>query len=117
MTQFPPADALACATRAGKLDKFDGNTFKNFNEDNGLCSNNVAITFQSSDGKIWFGSDRETVCYYENGEFKPFEELSGISIRTIIEDKGGNLWFGGRKGNLWKYDGQKLTDLTQMKNE
>jgi len=103
--------------RNGGLDKFDGYTFTNFNEENGLCSNNVANIFQGSDGKIWFGSDREAVCYYENGEFTNFEELSGISIRTIIEDKKGNIWFGGRKGNLWKYDGQKLIDLTQMKNE
>lgn len=103
--------------RNGGLDKFDGKNFRNFNEKDGLCSNNVAVIFQSSDGKIWLGSDREALCYFENGEFTPFEELSGISIRTIIEDKKRNMWFGGRKGNLWKYDGEKLTDLTQLKNE
>jgi ligand-binding sensor domain-containing protein len=103
--------------RNGGLDKFDGNTFTNFNEENGLCSNNIAVIFQSSDGKIWFGSDRAAICYYENGEIKSFEKLAGISIRTIIEDKDGNIWFGGRKGNLWRYDGEKLNDLTQLKNE
>ncbi|MAN60198.1 MAG: hypothetical protein CMC08_10220 [Flavobacteriaceae bacterium] len=103
--------------RKGGLDKFDDNTFTNFNEETGLCSNNVTAIFQGTDGKIWLGSDRETVCYYENGAFTTFQELSGISIRTIIEDKKGTIWFGGRKGNLWKYDGKQLTDLTQMKNE
>lgn len=102
--------------RNGGLDKFDGKTFTNFNEENGLCSNNVSVILQSADGKIWLGSDRETVCYYENGEFTLFEELAGIAIRTIIEDKVGNIWFGGRKGNLWRYDGKKLTDITQLKN-
>lgn len=62
--------------RNGGLDNFDGNTFTNFNEENGLCSNNITVIFQSSDGKIWFG---------------------------------------GRKGNLWRYDREKLNDLTQLK--
>jgi ligand-binding sensor domain-containing protein len=101
--------------RNGRLDKFDGNTFTNFNEENGLCSNNITVIFQSSDGKIWFGSDRAAICYYENGEIKSFEKSAGISIRTITEDKDGNIWFGGRKGNLWRYDGEKLNDLTQLK--
>tara|TARA_E500000318_G_scaffold8816_1_gene8296 strand:- start:525 stop:1316 length:792 start_codon:yes stop_codon:yes gene_type:complete len=103
--------------RNGGLDKLDGNNFTNFHKENGLCSNNISVIYQSSDGKIWFGSDREAICYYENGKFTTFEELSGISIRTIIEDKEGNIWFGGRKGNLWKYNGDNLTDLTQFKNE
>lgn len=103
--------------RNGGLDKFDGKNFRNFNESSGLCSNNVTVIFQSSDGKVWFGSDREALCYFENGSFKSLDKLSGISIRTILEDKDGNLWFGGRKGYLWKYDGVKLTDLTQLKNE
>jgi ligand-binding sensor domain-containing protein len=103
--------------RNGGLDKFDGSTFSNYNKSDGLCSNNVAVISQSTDGKIWFGSDRETICYYENGVFKSFDKLSGISIRTIIEDNNGSLWFGGRKGSLWKFDGEKLIDFTQRKNE
>lgn len=103
--------------RNGGLDKFDGNNFTNFNKENCLCSNNISVIYQSSDGKIWFGSDREALCYYENGKFQSFDKLSGISIRTIIEDKDGNICFGGRKANLWKYDGYNLTNLTQSKNE
>jgi ligand-binding sensor domain-containing protein len=103
--------------RNGGLDKFNGENFMNFNESNGLCRNNVSIIYQSKDGTMWFGSDRGGICYLENGEFIPIKELSEISIRTIIEDRNGNMWFGGRKGNLWKYDGENLTDLTQLKNE
>lgn len=100
----------------GGIDVFDGDTLVNFTKEDGLCSNNISIIYQSSDGKIWLGSDREALCYYENGEFTSFDQLSHIAIRTIIEDKQGNMWFGGRKGSLWKYDGEKLTDFTQLKN-
>lgn len=103
--------------RNGGLDKFNGENFRNFNESNGLCSNNVSIIYQSKDGTMWFGSDRGGICYRENGEFIQIKELSEISIRTIIEDRNRNMWFGGRKGNMWKYDGEKLTDLTHLKNE
>jgi len=103
--------------REGGLDKFDGTNFTNYNESNGLCSNNVCVIYQSKNGTMWFGSDRGGICYLENGEFIPIEELSEISIRTIIEDKAGNMWFGGRRGILWKYDREKMTDFTQLKNE
>ncbi|WP_347925666.1 two-component regulator propeller domain-containing protein [Pontimicrobium sp. SW4] len=103
--------------RNGGLDKFDGKNFTNFNESNGLCSNNIDVIYQTKSGVMWFGSDRSGVCYLENGKFIPIQELSEVAIRTIIEDKNGDLWFGGRKGNLWKYEGKQLTDLTQLKNE
>ncbi len=99
------------------LYKYDGEKFSNFNKKDGLCANNVAVVFQSTDGKLWLGSDWGALCYFENEKFNSFDKLSGIAIRTIIEDKKGNLWFGGRKGNLWKYDGEQLIDLTQLKNE
>lgn len=38
-----------------------------------------------------------------------------IDIKCISEDKDGNIWFGGRYGILWQYDGNKLTDFTHKK--
>ncbi|WP_257670891.1 two-component regulator propeller domain-containing protein [Parapedobacter tibetensis] len=38
---------------------------------------------------------------------KPFR-----NVRTIIEDKKGNIWLGGNDG-LWCYDGSTLTNFTQ----
>ena len=28
-----------------------------------------------------------------------------------VKDKDGNIWFGGRYGLLWRYDGNQLKDL------
>jgi hypothetical protein len=30
-------------------------------------------------------------------------------------DRSGNIWFGGRYGALWRYDGKQLTDFTYKK--
>jgi ligand-binding sensor domain-containing protein len=38
---------------------------------------------------------------------KPF-----TNVRTIIEDKKGNIWLGGNDG-LWRYDGTTFTNFTQ----
>jgi ligand-binding sensor domain-containing protein len=40
-------------------------------------------------------------------EDKPFE-----NVRSIIEDKKGNIWLGGNDG-LWRYDGSSFTNFTQ----
>ena len=38
-----------------------------------------------------------------------------IDIMCISEDKDGNIWFGGRYGLLWRFDGKELKDFTQLK--
>lgn len=75
----------------GGIDRYDGKDFINYQKSDGLCSNNFAAIFQSSDGKIWLGSDREALCYFEDNQFQSFDKLSGIAIRTIIEDGEGNI--------------------------
>jgi ligand-binding sensor domain-containing protein len=48
---------------------------------------------------------------------KSFIKMDGLStgpvnpITRIIEDKKGNLWFGGA-GGLWRYDGKSFTHFT-----
>ena len=46
-------------------------------------------------------------------------ELHGLEhswINCTYQDKKGNIWIGGRFGNLWRYDGKSLEDFTQAKN-
>jgi ligand-binding sensor domain-containing protein len=40
-------------------------------------------------------------------EDKPFK-----NVRSIIEDKKGNIWLGGADG-LWRYDGSTFANFTQ----
>jgi ligand-binding sensor domain-containing protein len=60
-----------------------------------------------------FGTTSNTFIY--NGktfvvfthEGKPF-----TNVRTIKEDKKGNIWLGGHDG-LWRYDGKAFTNFTE----
>ncbi len=107
----------------GTLDKgliyYKNGTFKFFDEDDGLNNNMVSCFYQDNTGKLWIGSFREsTVSWFDGKKFTsvPFDkDQKLVELRFITEDKDGNIWFGGRYGILYRYDGQELKDFTQLK--
>ncbi|MBL4593584.1 MAG: hypothetical protein JKX68_07195 [Flavobacteriales bacterium] len=107
----------------GTLDKgfisYSEGSFNFFNENNGLNNNMVSCFYQDKTGKLWIGSFREsTVSWFDGENFTsvPFDkEQKLVELRFIAEDKDGNIWFGGRYGILYRYDGKELKDFTQLK--
>lgn len=111
--------------RAGSLDRLNAGSFTNFSEADGLCNNNTIAMHEDRKGRIWLGSGRGGLCIYDpsaslraGGEtFSEFiyegQHFHGISF--IMEDTPGNIWFGGQHGQLFRYDGEVLTDFTQKK--
>ncbi len=60
----------------------------------------------------------ETVCVFDGKTFTQFPSENGrdlVDVMFAIEDAAGNFWFGGRRGLLWRYDGETLTDFTKLK--
>lgn len=107
----------------GTLDKgfisYNDGSFNFFNENDGLNNNMVSCFYQDKTGKLWIGSFREsTVSWFDEGIFTsvPFDKDQNlVELRFITEDKDGNIWFGGRYGILWRYDGNELQDFTYKK--
>jgi ligand-binding sensor domain-containing protein len=113
-------------TRDHGADKFDGKKFVHYSDKQGLCNTNVSCIFQDSSGKMWFGSDiswgatRGDACRYDGNRFENItahEDLTSkdgriYSVRTIVQDWDGNLWFGSRGGLLLRYDGKVFTDFS-----
>ena len=66
---------------------------------------------EDRNGNIWF-SNWGGAYRYDGKSFTSFTESDGLSIGVtrIIEDKKGNLWFGG--GSLCRYDGRSFTCFT-----
>jgi ligand-binding sensor domain-containing protein len=108
-------------TRSGGMSSFDGETFFTIKESSGPCENNMARLYEDKSGILWVASyARKGVCWYDGTSFIPFlvegsENL--VDVKFISEDKAGNIWFGGRRGILWRYDGKILTDFTQKGRE
>ncbi len=82
------------------LVRFNGKDFENYNRDfdekYGFSS--VRSMFESSDGAIWVGSNEEGIYRLildSNEDVLSFSTKNGLpnnSIRSICEDKSGNIW-------------------------
>ena len=100
----------------GGLMRYDGKSFESYTPKDGLCDSNVACIYQEENGIIWIGTG-DGICYFDGQTFTNFDNdgQSFGDIRFIIKDTKNNLWFGGRYGVLWQYDGNELKDFTQKK--
>ncbi|MBK8080048.1 MAG: hypothetical protein IPK25_07050 [Saprospiraceae bacterium] len=57
---------------------------------------------------------------YDGKTFKNYSTTNGLinnSVRSILEDKDGNLWFGTRCFGLSRFDGKTFTTFSEYKEE
>ena len=80
--------------------------FYNFSKKDGLPSDEVYHVMQSSDGYLWFSTDRG-ISRFDGKEFKNFSSSnSGLPDNTVFEiqeDPIGRLWFRTYSGKLAYY--------------
>lgn len=85
------------ATNHG-LSRFDGNSFENFYDADGLNTNSLTLIAAGNDGTLYFASSRHGISYYKNGKFGNYEtdakhtfDISKFRARNdtifFIEDK------------------------------
>ena len=112
---------LWVGTRNGGIYKYNGKSFINIPDINPETDDQIAMAtfYEDSKGIFWVTSyARKGIYQYDGKSFIPFEIANSdklIDIKSISEDKNGNIWFGGRYGKLWRYDGETLKDYTQLK--
>jgi len=97
---------------------YDGKTFTNFDDSDGLCNNNIRSIYEDSKGKFWFGSGIGETCIYDGKTFTEFATKEGQNVDNVLfvlEDADNNIWLGGGKG-LYRFDGETLTDFTYPKS-
>lgn len=76
---------------------------------NGMVREFVRTMYQDTKGIYWFGTNGNGIIRYDGDTLERviIEKIPEWSaIRSIIEDKAGNIWFGTSSG-LVKYDGEK----------
>jgi len=98
--------------------RYDGKSVTKFElkklyEDSPLRERNWAFPqLQDKNGNIWF-SNWDGVYRYDGKSFTTFTKKDGLSgnvVARMIEDKKGNIWFGG--DGLSRYDGKSFTRFT-----
>lgn len=67
------------------------------------CFLNVTGILQDHAGQLWFCSDGGGICKYDGNQFTNIAANHGLAsnrVTTITEDKNGNIWIGGRSGQI-----------------
>jgi ligand-binding sensor domain-containing protein len=101
--------------------RYDGKTFTNFTEKDGLCNNSVLCILQDRNGNIWLGTNTG-LCRYDGKNFTniPIAAANGSNLRpstysdidphgrdgvwSMMQDRSGKLWFGTFDG-VYCYNG------------
>ncbi|MBK7407439.1 MAG: helix-turn-helix domain-containing protein [Saprospirales bacterium] len=104
-------------TNTAGVSRFDGATFTQFTEQEGLGYNRVWAMHEDSGGNIWFGTGSGGVSRFKDRSFVHFTDIQGLSnnkIRSVLEDSQGSLWFATEGDGVSKYDGKNITHFTEM---
>ncbi|MDE6317527.1 MAG: response regulator [Muribaculaceae bacterium] len=73
------------------------------NNPKSLSSNSVSNVLETSNGRIWFSTDRGGICVFnpDDESFTTYSIAEGLPDDTaykMLEDKNGYLWFGTNNG-------------------
>lgn len=98
---------------------FDGKTFTNLTNREGLRRYHTFSLLEDSKGILWFGTIGAGVYRYDGKNFVNYtskEGLAGNGVGFLFEDKQGNIWIGTDAGNSI-YDGKTFRNLIPSDEE
>jgi ligand-binding sensor domain-containing protein len=101
--------------------KYDGKTFRNYNQKDGLGHINISrkSILVDKSGTIWVGTHGGVFQYDPSADskggqsFSLFKQLSHINVAGIMEDKSGNIWFASSENGIFRYDGKTITHIAE----
>ena len=104
---------------AGGLTKYNGKTFTQFSEKEGLSKNDIYSIYKDKRGDLWIGANGVGLYRYDGKTFTLFNETDRpdlnknlLGIQSILEDKNGALWVG-LSGGLFRLQGLLINHVTQ----
>ena len=75
-------------TEEGGVTCFDGRSFTNYGEEEGLLNNNVQSMVEDKSGNLWLGSRGGGVSCHDGTAFTHYESESGLyhTVRCMLQD-------------------------------
>ncbi len=104
---------LWIGTSDNGVTKYDGTNFTIYNADNGFTNEQVFSEYIDNKGMLWLGT-RTKIYYYNGDEFVDFSTPNKIKenpIRSIFQDRDGNMLFGSNEQGLLIYDGKTVEQV------
>ena len=121
--RYMVSDKMGDIWFSGRLNgvfRYDGKNFRSFTEKINIGS----AIFVDKTGNIWFDGGEKNgsiesingICRFDGKTFENFTTKDGIgkkSVWNIFEDRKGNIWFGTRNCELYRYDGKSFVKLSK----
>jgi signal transduction histidine kinase/ligand-binding sensor domain-containing protein/DNA-binding response OmpR family regulator len=76
-----------------------------YSVEHGLSHHLALSIHQDEKGVVWVGTNGAGVSCFENGIFKPFEQMPGGHVWATLTDSSGYHWFGTWGGGLFRIKG------------
>lgn len=105
-------------SNGGGIYHFDGKTYKNYTEKDGLISNQIFSIVSDDENNLWFGT-QSGLLKYNRKQFKhiplPYQDTTSIwldkvypminpnAVHSLATDNNNNLWIGTAGGGAYKY--------------
>jgi len=92
--------------------RYDGKSFTNITST--IRSPSFWDVLEDRKGNLWLATRDSGVYYYNEKSFQHFTTREGLAnngVRSIYEDKAGNIWFGTGGGSS-RYDGKSFRNFT-----
>lgn len=103
---------LWIGTRSG-LSRYDGKTFMNFRNDDGLPHSVITNIVEDNHGNIWMAT-RGGIAKYDGAKLTGYKFNSGYG-NSLEFDKDGNLWIvNTRDDSLFIFKDEKLINITHQ---
>ena len=112
------AGDLWFGTQTG-VSRYDGRTFTNLGEEDGLPITHVTAIFVDASGHIWFGegdSARGGIARYDGHGFAYFGPDQGMPahhVTDMLQDGSGHLWLAARGAGVARFDGEVFQILSR----
>ncbi|HJQ24310.1 MAG TPA: two-component regulator propeller domain-containing protein [Blastocatellia bacterium] len=101
---FDNQGAIWLATEQGAF-RLSGQTLQQFNEGNRLASNNARWVTSAAAGAMVIFATARGATIFRGGDAEAIEQLAGVDVRHVFEDRDGALWFATARG-LMRYEAQ-----------
>lgn len=98
------------------LIKYDGNSFRNYTEKDGLANIRVGrkCILVDKSGTVWIGTREGVFRYIPSADstggqcFSLFDLLPPLQVKGLMEDNAGNIWFASEEQGVFRYDPSAL---------
>ena len=100
---------------------FDGETFANITQKEGLCNDSIISILEDTLDNLWFGTS-DGLCRYDGKTFTHVPipwyddgdmESNSNHVVCMLLDKKGNIWLGTWGGGAYRYDGKSFSSFLE----